>query len=156
MTSSFSALSSLGYFVILPILIKQVGNIMKKLQSEKSNVKQKTVKRAVAKKNSKKSTGVASKQISEENIKTKTSIFQIKIVMAIYKHKKLIFRNEILVPSEFENDADTRIQINKEITHRLKTDYFFRSPNPDYDIVKYADAASVITYMRYFIVEKSL
>ena len=129
---------------------------MKKLQTKKLQVKQKTVTRAETKKNSKKSAKSNTEFILLEDVKVKTSIFQIKVVMAIYKSKKLIFRNEMLVPTEFLSDSDTRIQINKEITHRLKTDYFFRSPNPDYDIVKYADAASVITYLRYFIVEKSL
>ena len=81
-------------------------------------------------------------------------IYQIKLTVAVYKQKKSIYRNEIVVSTKYKNKMQASKHIQQEIERRLRNSFFFLSPHPDYDIVKYSDLASCNTYLKYKIIEK--
>ncbi len=80
-------------------------------------------------------------------------LYKIRVNIAVYKEKRIVYRNEMEVPTFYEKRSQCRDHIKKEIQHRLRTSNFFISPRVDYDIVKYANEASSNIYVRYRIVE---
>ncbi|MDH5656896.1 MAG: hypothetical protein OEZ34_13365 [Spirochaetia bacterium] len=80
--------------------------------------------------------------------------YRIKMTVAVYRNKKLVYRNELVLPGQFEKRSETRIQIKKEINERLRNSNFFISPRVDFDLVRYTQEASCNTYLRYRIVEE--
>jgi hypothetical protein len=81
-------------------------------------------------------------------------IFQIKLTVAVFKRRKIIYKNEIIVSTKYRRKLQAQKHIQQEIERRLRNSYFFLSPHPDYDIVKYSDMASCNTYLKYKIIEK--
>ena len=77
------------------------------------------------------------------------------MTVAVYRSKKLVYRNELVLPGQHEKRSDTRIQIKKEINDRLRNSNFFISPRVDFDLVRYTQEASCNTYLRYRIVEET-
>jgi hypothetical protein len=80
--------------------------------------------------------------------------YRIKLTVAVYKDKKLAYRNDMLVPSVYHRRSEARAHIKKEIRERLLASNFFISPRVDFDLVRYTQEASCNTYLRYRIVEE--
>lgn len=80
--------------------------------------------------------------------------FRIKLTVAVYKERKLAYRNDMLVPTFYVRRSEARAHIKKEIKERLGHSNFFISPRVDFDLVRYAQEASCNTYLRYRIVEE--
>lgn len=80
--------------------------------------------------------------------------FRIKLTVAVYKDKKLVYRNDMLVPTVYPRRSESRAHIKKEIKERLRNSNFFISPRVDFDLVRYTQEASCNTYLRYRIVEE--
>ena len=80
--------------------------------------------------------------------------FRIKLTVAVYKDKKLVYRNDMLVPTVYGRRSESRAHIKKEIKDRLRNSNFFISPRVDFDLVRYTQEASCNTYLRYRIVEE--
>ncbi len=80
--------------------------------------------------------------------------FRIKLTVAVYKDRKLAYRNDMLVPTFYERRSEARAHIKKEIKERLGNSNFFISPRVDFDLVRYAQEASCNTYLRYRILEE--
>ena len=80
--------------------------------------------------------------------------FRIKLTVAVYKEKKLAYRNDMLVPTIYTRRSESRAHIKKEIKERLRNSNFFISPRVDFDLVRYTNEASCNTYLRYRIVEE--
>jgi len=87
--------------------------------------------------------------MSEKNLN-----YRIKMTVAVYRSKKLVYRNELVLPGQHDKRSESRIQIKKEINDRLRTSNFFISPRVDFDLVRYTQEASCNTYLRYRIVEE--
>jgi hypothetical protein len=81
--------------------------------------------------------------------------FRIKLTVAVYKDKKLVYRNDMLVPTIYNRRSESRAHIKKEIKERLRNSNFFISPRVDFDLVRYTQEASCNTYLRYRIVEEA-
>ena len=79
--------------------------------------------------------------------------FRIKLTVAVYKDKKLAYRNDMLVPTVYSRRSEARAHIKKEIKERLGNSNFFISPRVDFDLVRYTQEATCNTY-RYRIVEE--
>ncbi len=86
---------------------------------------------------------------------SQTIRFRIKLTVAVYKDKKLVYRNDMLVPSIYQRRSESRAHIKKEIKERLRNSNFFISPRVDFDLVRYTQEASCNTYLRYRIVEEA-
>lgn len=82
--------------------------------------------------------------------------FRIKLTVAVYKDKKLVYRNDMLVPTTYHRRSEARAHIKREIRERLRASNFFISPRVDFDLVRYTQEASCNTYLRYRIVEEAL
>ncbi len=80
--------------------------------------------------------------------------FRIKLTVAVYKDKKLVYRNDMLVPTLYHRRSEARAHIKKEIRDRLGNSNFFISPRVDFDLVRYTQEATCNTYLRYRIVEE--
>ena len=80
--------------------------------------------------------------------------FRIQLTVAVYREKKLAYRNEMVVPTWYTRRSEARAHIKKEIQKRLKESDFFLSPRVDYDLVRYTNEATCNTYIRYRIVEE--
>ncbi len=95
-------------------------------------------------------------QVSSNNTQkiTKNSHYRIKLTIAVYKDKKLVYRNDMIVPTRYKRRSETRAHIKKEMQDRLRNSNFFISPRVDYDLVRYAQEASRNTYLRYRITEE--
>jgi hypothetical protein len=74
--------------------------------------------------------------------------------VAVYKNKKLAYKNEVIVPTWYTRRSEARAHIKKEIQKRLKESDFFISPRVDYDLVRYSQEGSCNTYIRYRIIEE--
>ncbi len=84
----------------------------------------------------------------------KSSQYRIQLTVAVYKDKKLVFKNELTVPSHYRHRSEAREHIKKEIQSRLEKEHFFRSPRADFDLVRYEEEATRNTYIRYRIIEE--
>lgn len=82
--------------------------------------------------------------------------FRIKLTVAVYKDKKLVYRNDMMVPTVYHRRSESRAHIKKEIKERLRNSNFFISPRVDFDLVRYSQEASCNTYLRYRIVEEKI
>lgn len=80
--------------------------------------------------------------------------FRIKLTVAVYREKKLVYRNDMLVPTLYVRRSEARAHIKREIRERLENSNFFISPRVDFDLVRYTQEASCNTYLRYRIVEE--
>jgi len=80
--------------------------------------------------------------------------FRIKLTVAVYKEKKLAYRNDMVVPTLYVRRSEARAHIKKEIRERLRNSNFFISPRVDFDLVRYTQEASCNTYLRYRILEE--
>lgn len=80
--------------------------------------------------------------------------FRIKLTVAVYKERKLAYRNDMLVPTVYGRRSEARAHIKKEVKERLGNSNFFISPRVDFDLVRYAQEASCNTYLRYRIMEE--
>ena len=80
--------------------------------------------------------------------------YRIKLTVAVYKNKKLVYRNDMLVPTLYKRRSECRAHIRKETQHRLRSANFFLSPRIDFDLVRYTQEASSNTYLRYRIMEE--
>lgn len=81
--------------------------------------------------------------------------YRVKLTVAVYKEKKLAYRNDMLVPTVYVRRSEARSHVKKEINERLSHSNFFVSPRVDFDLVRYTQEASCNTYLRYRIVEDS-
>lgn len=79
--------------------------------------------------------------------------YRIQLTVAVYKSKKLSYRNDMIVPTSYTRRSEARAHIKREIADRLRNTDFFVSPRVDYDLVRYANEASCNTYLRYRIIE---
>ena len=79
--------------------------------------------------------------------------FRIQLTVAVYKNKRLTYKNDMIVPTVYNRRSEARAHIKKEIQDRLKNTDFFISPRVDYDLVRYTNEATCNTYLRYRIVE---
>ena len=84
-----------------------------------------------------------------------TRLYRIKLSVAVYKDKKLSYKNEMIVPTFYSRRSEARNHIKTEIQDRLRHSAYFISPRADYDLVRYTNEASCNTYLRYRIVEQS-
>jgi hypothetical protein len=93
---------------------------------------------------------------SRENLKgePKEVFYRIQLTVAVYKNKKLAYKNEMIVPTWYTRRSEARAHIKKEINKRLKESDFFISPRVDYDLVRYSQEGSCNTYIRYRIIEE--
>lgn len=82
------------------------------------------------------------------------SRFRIKLTVAVYKDKKLVYRNDMMVPTLYDRRSEARAHIKKEIRDRLRNSNFFISPRVDFDLVRYTQEATCNTYLRYRILEE--
>ncbi|TGK14078.1 hypothetical protein EHO60_01670 [Leptospira fletcheri] len=82
-------------------------------------------------------------------------VYRIRLTVAIYRNNILSYKNDIVVPSIYRRRNEARSHIRKEVTDRLTHSSFFRSPRPDYDLVRYSEEASCNTFLRYRIVSAS-
>ncbi len=80
--------------------------------------------------------------------------FRIKLTVAVYREKKLVYRNDMVVPTFYLRRSEARAHIKKEIKDRLRNSNFFISPRVDFDLVRYTQEASCNTYLRYRIIEE--
>lgn len=80
--------------------------------------------------------------------------YRVKMTVAVYRSKKLVYRNDLVIPGNFTKRSEARIQIKKEIHERLNNSNFFISPRVDFDLVRYTQEASCNTYLRYRITEQ--
>lgn len=80
--------------------------------------------------------------------------YRIKLTVAVYREKKLAYRNDMLVPTVYMRRSEARAHIKKEIRDRLTNSNFFVSPRVDFDLVRYTQEASCNTYLRYRIAEE--
>jgi len=81
-------------------------------------------------------------------MKQQTENFRIKIVIAVYVGKHLIYKNNRVIDKLFsfvQVNAEIVEAIRREITHKG----FFRSPNPDYDVIQYQEEGRQRTYLRF-------
>ncbi|GIX42802.1 MAG: hypothetical protein KatS3mg129_2535 [Leptospiraceae bacterium] len=85
---------------------------------------------------------------------TKEVFYRIQLTVAVYKNKKLAYKNEMVVPTWYTRRSEARAHIKKEINKRLKESDFFISPRVDYDLVRYSQEGSCNTYIRYRIIEE--
>ncbi len=92
-----------------------------------------------------------SSRINEE---AKDIYYRIQLTVAVYKNKKLAYKNEMVVPTWYTRRSEARAHIKKEISKRLKESDFFVSPRVDYDLVRYSNEGSCNTYIRYRIIEE--
>ncbi|WP_010569130.1 hypothetical protein [Leptospira broomii] len=83
-------------------------------------------------------------------------VYRIRLTVAIYRNNILSYKNDIVVPSIYKRRNEARSHIRKEVGERLVHSSFFRSPRPDYDLVRYSDEATCNTFLRYRIVSGSL
>lgn len=81
--------------------------------------------------------------------------FRIKLTVAVYQEKKLIYKNDMIVPGGYKRRSEARAHIKKETQDRLQKSHFFRSPRVDFDLVQYSEEASKNTYLRYRIIEET-
>lgn len=81
--------------------------------------------------------------------------FRIKLTVAVYREKKLVYRNDMMVPTLYVRRSEARAHIKREIKERLDNSNFFVSPRVDFDLVRYTQEASCNTYLRYRIVEEA-
>jgi hypothetical protein len=88
-------------------------------------------------------------------MKSGLSSYRIQLTVSVYKEKKLLYKNEILVPSLYTLRSEAREHIRREIRHRMSSDNYFRSPRADYDLVRYEEEATRNTFIRYRITEES-
>ncbi|HMU85900.1 MAG TPA: hypothetical protein PKE49_04160 [Leptospiraceae bacterium] len=79
--------------------------------------------------------------------------YRIRLTVAVYREKRLVYRNEMNLPTLYVRRSECRAHVKKEIENRLRNSNFFLSPRVDFDLVRYADEASCNTYLRYRIVE---
>ena len=86
-------------------------------------------------------------------MKEKQAQFRIKLTVAVYRQKKLAYRNNVIVPSTYSRRSEARAHIKKEIKSRLRNSLFFISPRVDFDLVRYTEEATCNTYLRYRILE---
>ncbi len=82
--------------------------------------------------------------------------YRIKLTVAVYKNKKLIYRNDMIVPTTYTRRSESRAHIKKEIRSRLRNSNFFISSRIDFDLVRYTQEASCNTYLRYRIIEERI
>jgi len=88
---------------------------------------------------------------SPEIIRNSETFFRIKLIVAVLKNRNLIYRNEMIVPAKYFSRIEAQSQITKEIDKRLRYSYFFISPDPQYDIIKYSDMARCNTYLKFSV-----
>ncbi|MCB1166531.1 MAG: hypothetical protein KDK37_10980 [Leptospiraceae bacterium] len=79
--------------------------------------------------------------------------FRIQLTVAVYKNKRLTYKNDMVVPTIYDRRSEARAHIKREIQDRLQNTDFFLSPRVDYDLVRYTNEATCNTYLRYRIVE---
>lgn len=79
--------------------------------------------------------------------------YQIQLCIGVYRDGKLVYQNEMKVPVRYPDSVQARRHIESDIEYRLNHSLFFRSPRPDYDIVKYSEEATCNTYLRYSVLE---
>jgi len=79
--------------------------------------------------------------------------FQIKLTVAVYREKRLVYKNDVVVPTIYKRRSEARAHIKKEIQERLQNTNFFVSPRVDFDLVRYTQEATCNTYLRYRIIE---
>lgn len=83
---------------------------------------------------------------------TENKSYRIRLTVAIYRNNILSYKNDIVVPSVYIRRNEARAHIRKEVTERLAHSSFFRSPRPDYDLVRYSEEATCNTFLRYRII----
>ncbi len=84
------------------------------------------------------------------------TLYRIKLTVAVYKEKKLIYRNDMIVPTTYEKRSECRAHIKNEIKNRLRNSNFFISPRIDFDLVRYTHEATCNTYIRYRLIEEKM
>ncbi|MCE9597418.1 MAG: hypothetical protein K8S54_05560 [Spirochaetia bacterium] len=80
--------------------------------------------------------------------------YQIRLTVAVYRDKKLVYRNEMTLPTIYDRRSECRAHVKKEIENRLRNSNFFISPRVDFDLVRYTEEATCNTYLRYRIIER--
>lgn len=88
----------------------------------------------------------------EAQDQTDCKSYRIRLTVAIYRNNILSYKNDIVVPSVYNRRNEARAHIRKEVTERLAHSSFFRSPRPDYDLVRYSEEATCNTFLRYRII----
>ena len=86
----------------------------------------------------------------------KNKIYRIKIAAVVYKNKKLIYRNEVTLPTIYNLRSECRKHILRETQYRLRNSNFFISPRIDFDLVRYTQEATSNTYLRYRVIEEKI
>ena len=81
--------------------------------------------------------------------------YRIQLTVAVYKDRKMVYRDEMVVPTLYTRRSEARAHIKREIKSRVENSNFFRSPRMDYDLVQYAEEATRNTYLRYRILEEA-
>ncbi len=80
--------------------------------------------------------------------------YRIKLTVVVYQNKKLVHKNDMVVPTTYRRRSEARAHITREKKERLKNTNFFISPRADFDMVRYSEQASLNTYIRYRILEE--
>ncbi len=80
--------------------------------------------------------------------------YRIRLTVSVYREKKLVYKNSIVVPTVYQRRSEARAHIAKERKERLQNSDFFLSPRADYDLVRYQNEATLNTYISYRIVEE--
>ena len=80
--------------------------------------------------------------------------YKVRLTISVYKQKRLVYRNDMLIPTDYKRRSECREYIKSEIKNRLHHSNFFISPRVDYDLVRYTQEASYNTYLRYRIIEE--
>jgi len=74
--------------------------------------------------------------------------FRIKITIAVYEGKSLIYRNNRVIGKLF-SFVQANAEIVEAIQRQISYKGFFRSPDPDYDVVQYQNEGRNRTYLHY-------
>lgn len=80
--------------------------------------------------------------------------YRIKLTVAVYQNRRLVHKNEMIVPTAYKRRSEARAHIHREKKERLQNTNFFVSPRVDFDLVRYTQEATLNTYIRYRIVEE--
>ncbi|PJZ69241.1 hypothetical protein CH373_14595 [Leptospira perolatii] len=89
----------------------------------------------------------------ESKDESENKSYRIRLTVAIYRNNILSYKNDIVVPSFYPRRNEARAHISREVKERLAHSSFFRSPRPDYDLVRYSEEATCNTFLRYRIVQ---
>jgi len=87
-----------------------------------------------------------------EDYQTSLSGYRIKLIIAIEKNGDLLYKNELIIPTFYQDIHEAQKHIHIDIEKRLKESFYFRSQKTGFDLVLYGDTGLSNTYLTYQII----